>query len=145
MTAKQLTETETLFKLDKPSLENLSYVLRHPETWPEGFIWNYAHCSQCAMGLAYELWNIAKPDNAGYVDVGCSTMARAFGISYSATEDIFFDANVSRGDTAEVIIKTGPFGWGKPLIREKFIPFDRTDITPEMIADDIDAYLASRS
>ena len=43
-----------------PSLQVLSQVLRggpeHP-LWPEGFEWNYANCTTCAMGLAHRLWS----------------------------------------------------------------------------------------
>ena len=39
---KHPTETEALFQdLSKPSLHALSYALRHPDTWPEGFVWDY--------------------------------------------------------------------------------------------------------
>lgn len=68
------TETERLFaNLDKPSLHALSYALRHPDTWPEGFMWNYNQCHQCAMGLAHQLWNIQE---AAVTD-GASIMARS--------------------------------------------------------------------
>lgn len=41
---------------DKPSLAALSYVLRHREMWPEGFVWDYGSCTRCAMGLSTVLW-----------------------------------------------------------------------------------------
>jgi len=42
--------------LAKPSIEGLIYALRHKETWPDGFEWDYRGCSTCAMGLAARLW-----------------------------------------------------------------------------------------
>ena len=41
---------------DTPTLEGLAWALRHPETWPEGFEWDYRACTSCAMGLAVRLW-----------------------------------------------------------------------------------------
>jgi len=40
----------------EPSLRNLSYLLRHPELWPAGFQFNFAHRQTCAMGLAHRVW-----------------------------------------------------------------------------------------
>ncbi len=42
--------------LSVPSLENLAYVLRHRETWPQGFVWDYRYSPSCAMGLTHMLW-----------------------------------------------------------------------------------------
>jgi hypothetical protein len=42
--------------LSVPSYVALSYALRHKETWPKGFTWNYRYCSGCALGLAVGLW-----------------------------------------------------------------------------------------
>jgi hypothetical protein len=39
-----------------PSLESLAIVLRDPSLWPEGFQWNFAYSSTCAMGLAMYVW-----------------------------------------------------------------------------------------
>ncbi|MDE2101599.1 MAG: hypothetical protein KGL39_30415 [Patescibacteria group bacterium] len=46
--------------LATPSLEALSYALRHPETWPKGFVWSYMLCPSCAMGLSAKLWKRAE-------------------------------------------------------------------------------------
>lgn len=37
------------------TLADLSQRLRHPETWPEGFVWDYGDCASCAIGLAWRL------------------------------------------------------------------------------------------
>lgn len=42
--------------LSMPSLENLAYVLRHRETWPPDFEWDYRKLSCCAVGLSIRLW-----------------------------------------------------------------------------------------
>lgn len=44
--------------LATPSIDALIYALRHPETWPEGFEWDYSDCDHCALGVAMCLWNI---------------------------------------------------------------------------------------
>lgn len=115
------TETEALFRdLDKPSLHALSYVLRHPDTWPEGFVWNYNVCQHCAMGLAHKLWadKVGRPSCSG----GPSIMARSFGMNYEDARAIFIEA---RGAPRHCFI--GPKN------------FDAH--TPERVADQIDAYL----
>jgi hypothetical protein len=98
------SESEALLDLSKPSLEALSYLLRHREMWPAGFEWDCTYCDQCAMGLADRLWSVyieeVAPDDF-------------------PSAAILIDANSIRG------IK-----W--------------CDVTPEMVADDIDAYLAHR-
>lgn len=53
--------------LAAPSLEALSYALRHPEVWPEKYSeagWHFPSCARCAMGLAHALWptKISVPD-----------------------------------------------------------------------------------
>lgn len=118
------TETEALFAdLDKPSLHALSYVLRHPDTWPKGFYWDYTKCTQCAMGLARRLWStdIEQAKNSS----GASIMARTFAMPYAKAERIFME------------------GWKNHRHLGVFSR-DPETVTPEMIADDIDRYLASR-
>ena len=119
---KTRTETEILFQdLNKPSLQNLSYVLRHPDTWPEGFAWRYTDCESCAMGLAHQLWKEIPQGNSCN---GASIMARTFAMPYSEANEIFMR------------------GRGSP--RVAFIgPRDLRRQTPERVADAIDAYLRS--
>jgi hypothetical protein len=38
--------------VDQMSLATLAWRLRNPETWPEGFKWDYRDCTTCAVGLA---------------------------------------------------------------------------------------------
>lgn len=37
-------------------------VLRDPTLWPEGFEWDFMQCSNCALGLADELFNLSIRD-----------------------------------------------------------------------------------
>lgn len=126
---KPISETDRLLRdLDKPSLGNLAYALRHPETWPKGFVWDYRECDQCAMGLAHQLWKgiIPRVDRSD----GASIMANRFAIPYSAARDIFV------GD-----------GWTSSYTKNSFFGLVKTPIrygsvTPEMVADAIDAHIA---
>lgn len=129
---KPQTETEKLFALDKPSLENLSYVLRHPDAWPEGFVWDFSDCETCAMGLARGLWDkIDFPvDSYDANKHAVSAVARAFAMPYAKAKNVFM------GDSFDVPFKTEGTWWWKTSYP------DWSDITPEMVADQIDEYLA---
>lgn len=117
------SETDRLFvDLDQPSLHGLSYALRHPETWRGGFVWDYRDCDTCAIGLACALWDgIAKDWRIGLRAAKRSSeiMAECFSIDAYVALDIF--------------IRAAP--------RHKTI---RAFVTPFMVADDIDAFLARR-
>jgi hypothetical protein len=102
-----------------PSLENLSYILRHREWWPEGFRWNYKYCGHCAIGLCGKLWKIdPRQLSPGLLD---SELTWEYSPDYRR---IFID---SRG-------KGGILSW--------IIPPSMSDVTPEMVARQIDRYLA---
>lgn len=123
---KVRTEAEQLFKnLNKPSLHALSYVLRHPDTWPRGFVWDYNDCKQCAMGLAHKLWSKEVSEVSNQGKIGSSIMARSFGMPYTTARDIFF---------GDAYIRLHCFGLVP--IRVSF-----SKITPDMVADQIDKYL----
>jgi hypothetical protein len=110
---------------DKPSLENLAYCLRHPETWPPGFVWDFSYCRSCAMGLARVLWDA---QNADWLEnsTAVSTAARFFAMPYETADRVFMSTS-----------------WKKPWFG--FIPheIDAESVTPEMVADEIDRHLAS--
>lgn len=102
-----------------PSLETMSFVLRHPEVWPAGFgPWDYRYAKTCAMELACRLWPSASTSN------------RAFGISESAYLDIFVRACV------RPVRFLGLTLWHRRLQVHQ--------VTPVMVADTIDACLARR-
>lgn len=125
---------------DKPTLENLSYALRHPETWPEGFIWNYADCDNCAMGLARKLWNTPGTNK----QTGATIMARTFAMPYEEAKSIFMGLapDGSGADWLPHIEKKEIEGhlWWKKL--KTTSSCDLTNVTPEMVADQIDEFIA---
>lgn len=130
---KPQTETEKLFAIDKPSLENLSYALRHPETWPDGFEWDYRNCNSCAMGLASNLWkSIPEPSNKR--EKGSSRMARSFSLPYEVAASIFFGSK----DWTPIRNETKGMLWWKK--HRQFLNI--AAVTPEMVADQIDKYIA---
>lgn len=43
--------------LSVPSLENLRFVLLHPDEWPADFRWDYRCGDSCAIGLSRRLWS----------------------------------------------------------------------------------------
>lgn len=110
--------------LSKPSLAGLSYVLRHPEIWPDGFEWNYGNCRTCAMGIAHRLWTLV-PD------------------LFFVTPDIWIRATAAKfvlaGEDASRI-----FGWAGGSRDTQPIGFSQL-VTPTDIADLIDAYLAKQA
>lgn len=75
-------------QMDKPSLAALSYALRHPETWPKDFEWDYGYCETCAIGLTVKLWFAG---HRGGVD-GTTLMAREFAMPWEAARRIFVQA-----------------------------------------------------
>lgn len=135
---KMHTETEKLFALDKPSLENLSYCLRHPETWPPGFHWDFSQCATCAMGLARALWDnkVAFDDRGDKAnEKAASVVARTFAMPYEMTSDIFLGTGkwVPRHSKIK-----GALWWKEISTEQNFHA-----VLPEMVADQIDKHLAS--
>lgn len=130
------TEGTKLFNdLNKPSLENLSYVLRHPDMWPTGFVWDYRNCNNCAMGLAHQLWDQIPQTGT---DSGPSVMAREFAMNYTAARSIFLGGQWC--PTKTKISTTGSLWWKKEKTTTKW---DLRKVTPDMVADQIDKYLAT--
>ena len=80
-----VNEANALVSLNRPSLRGLAFALRHPETWPAGFTWNYAKCNSCAMGLAAKIWTNMRmpPELEGYFPVRRSWIAREMAIARS--------------------------------------------------------------
>lgn len=88
-------ETSFLHDLSKPSLESLSHILRHKELWPKDFTWYYLNCENCAMGLAWELWDqtIRSPSTAA--------MSEALKMPVFYARDIFL--SMEEGTTPEQV------------------------------------------
>jgi len=118
-------EMDFLKNIDKPALHNLAYVLRHPELWPEGFVWNFNRCNSCAMGLAHQLW-FATAKWSDRNEEAPSYMARAFAMPLGEAKEIFMDAGWSRK-------KLLGYHFGRCA---KF-----STISPEMVAEQIDLYI----
>ena len=124
-------EAAFLNDLNKPSLHALSYVLRHPDTWPKGFVWDFSECEQCAMGLASVLWtDIVRSDS---LRTALSSVAREFAMPYEEAKKIFHGG-------AWTPVKQEP--WRFFWLRTHW-DFDK--VTPDMVADQIDKYLAERA
>ena len=89
-------EPAEAFVVDQP-LRQLSHALRHPETWPPGFVFNYRRSKTCAIGLAHELGMLPSP--------GWLAAKKAFGLPYDATIAIFCSGytNPSAADVADRI------------------------------------------
>lgn len=117
----------------KPSLVALAYALRHPETWPEGFVWDYGSCADCAMGLASELWSDRKSPDPDDSDAMRSWIAREMALPLGRADDIFFGL-------APIVTKKVKVGWFRSRTEGK--P-DWDAVYPEDVADAIDRYLAS--
>lgn len=132
-TVDQGLEADRLMSLDKPSLEGLSYVLRRKELWPEGFVWDYSTCECCAMGLAHKLWGeyIKTADEVA--------VEEAFGLDTDAVDLLFFGGDWAPTCTYRTI-KKGWF-WDTETEHEKTM---LSAVTPEMVADQIDAYLSAQ-
>ena len=96
------------------SLANLSNILRHRDMWPEGFRWYFGTCQSCAMGLAFQLWGGAPNDKLRVVD-NVDAIARLLEMPEEVANSIFNGLYDSVRSTL---------------------------ITPEMVADAIDEYLA---
>lgn len=101
--------------LSKPSLEGLAWLLRHPAEWQKGHVWNFA-----------KAWEVTS----------CGTAGCAIGIMYGA-----WPATLSVDDNIATLgmYKDGAFS---RIFRAGM--FDRRAITPSVVADRIDDYLAGR-
>jgi hypothetical protein len=148
-TKPTIEATKLFADLDKPSLHALSYALRHPDTWPEGFVWSYQNCRHCAMGLAHVLWEKSIPEVG--TKNGPSVMAKKFAMSYEAATAIFLgrtsDENASwvpKKSKQEVsTVRTGFLGLFREGVVITTIRGNHDAVTPEMVADQIDKYLAT--
>ena len=100
-----------------PSLENLSHILRNRDLWPVGFEWNFKHCDQCALGIIDRLWHDKYPQSS----------ALMLSEIPSETESVIFYSSRSKP-------KVRVFGIFK---RDRY----HEEVTPEMVADQIDEYL----
>lgn len=110
---------------EKPTLKALSYALRHKEMWPTGFWWEFAFIETCAMGLASEIWGGAS---------NAMSMSELFDMPLQDARDIF----LNEGNWATV--RRSLFSTWFPWVKTPRA--DLRKVTPEMVADQIDKYLA---
>ena len=105
-----------------PSLENLSYILRHREWWPDGFKWDFRYCSECALGMSRLLWGV-DPDTLDDSRLRPSPITWELNPSY---QEIFCTPA------------------GKASLWLRLWDYDRAmkSVTPEQVADQLDKYLA---
>lgn len=119
-------KTEIAPDLTEPSLEGLSWALRHPEHWARHHVWNFRYClkehkcgtSGCAMGIAAIMW----PQCHGLFVSLPYVLQREFKMSPEDFDRIFNDG----------------------AIEETYGVKNDDDVTPTMVADAIDKYLAER-
>lgn len=101
------------------TLADLSWRLRNPDTWPADFVWHYAICNTCAMGLA---WQLSGGGKAPFRNMAADT---ALKLTLAALAD---------GEDAEPV--RGIF---------LFLHVGRRQpVTPDDVADAIDSHLAQK-
>lgn len=101
--------------LSTPSLPALAFLLRHPEYWPEGFVWDYRYRRQCALELASLTWD--RP----------SGIIQALGLPRGVAVAIF-------------IFLRPPFSWWRPLAWR-----GASAVRPPHVADAIERWLEGRA
>lgn len=126
-------EVQALSRIaDRPNLQALAYALRHPETWPGDFVWDYRECTCCAIGLSLRLW--PKMDLPNSQPARQTWIAREMAMSYREAKTIFFEL----APVKTVIVK---HGWFRKKTSRRVYQF--ACVTPDHVADAIDRYLAT--
>ncbi len=118
-----LRRLETMDRMDTPSLARLSYLLRHHELWPEDFSWHFDNCECCAMGLASAFWQLDPEqyewtDCDDVVDCHLNMVHTVLGVHKSTCMILF--------------------------LNERTYGVSSEQVTPNMVADKIDEYLAKQ-
>jgi hypothetical protein len=108
------------FGATKPSLQELSRVLRDRRLWPDGFKWDYSDIDKCAWALARCLW----PDQVSPI---LSEAHLAFNMHVVDVFQIFACMNSS----------DNPFR----RLLSLFLYGCASYISPRQVADAIDKYL----
>ena len=120
--------------LTTPTLAGLAWLLRHKEAWPEGFEWDFGDCWSCGMGLAALLWDACA------IDLRLSLSARQaiiWDIPRDEAYRIFLAG--ARAESHQIF-----FAGAHAESHQIFFAgaHDPALVTPEMVADRIDAHLA---
>lgn len=74
-------------------------LLRTPSQWPEGFVWDFEHCSTCAIGLAA----CALGVNAGNVHLGFVD----FSLVRREASALGVAVGLDMGDAYSIFVKAG--------------------------------------
>lgn len=114
--------------LSEPSLPGLSWLLRHKEAWPSNHTWDFNFVTRqtrcgtagCALGLAAERWYVGRR-------FLLSDLCCRFGMEGGNFNEIFG------------VVSPGP---NEPINYSPYYRKDRDLVSPEEVADAIDAYLA---
>lgn len=93
---------EAIPDLSTPSLEGLAYLLRHPEKWPEGFVWDYSDCHTCAVGLAMQLHDISGPGDETVSRYAARILCLPHGEAYDIFVGLGDDKGIDRGTMARI-------------------------------------------
>ena len=106
-----LSRMRNLFKTPLPEVvptvrkvpvTDLIYALRHSETWPENFKWNYRDFSCCAVGLTHKLWFADQPFVPAMKDIFDLNNEVSIRVFYSL--DKILPGNLSKNDiTPEMV------------------------------------------
>lgn len=101
----------------------LADVLRHPDKWPPGFVWDYVRCETCAIGMMGQLLGLkGLATSVPTID----QLVEVLGISHRDADRIFTRLHFEH-----------PGG-------EKVGPLDtREPVTPEEVAEELES-LANR-
>jgi hypothetical protein len=103
--------------ITKPSIEALSYVLKNKNLWPRTFNWFYSDHYNCAIGLAAQLWPKSFRDR-GFAS--SAEAASVLGMRIETSYDIFLEMH-------------------------KHLGIEERDVTPEMVALELDKLVRCKS
>lgn len=56
--------------MKRPTLQAVSYLLRHKELWPEDFEWHYDYWDNCAIELIKQTWGIEYDQIMPALEIG---------------------------------------------------------------------------
>lgn len=128
-------EVQALSRItDRPNLVALAYSLRHPETWPADFVWDYRNCTKCAIGLSLRLWPKLQLPQGQMAQQ--TWIAREMAMPYDAAKLMFFGLGPP--------IRVGRYGAhrrSKGWFRAPHWIADQSAVTPDDVANAIDQYL----
>lgn len=118
-------DIQALVDLSKPSLQTLSFILRNKEFWPKDFEWDFENFNQCAMGLLAQIFH-----KGNYPSERTLAMLDFKGEDLNERILAMMDFNLSYSQVHALFETPGPNEDWK--------------LSPAVIADRIDAFLAAK-